>query len=123
TLSMYVPDDRPSAEPHYRARFYLDPNSITMLDGQDFYIFNGYDTASVFQVQFGISAGNYRIRLRQQNDSAGTTSTSWANISDAPHVIEIEWRAAMAAGANDGSATLWLDGVQSGSLSGLDNDT
>ena len=122
TVAIYVTDELPVSEPRYRARFYFDPNSITMGDGQDFYIFNGYDTASVFQVQLGFSAGNYRIRLRQTNDSAGTTSTAWVNISDAPHVIEIEWRAATAAGTNDGSATLWIDGVQSGSLSGLDND-
>ena len=123
TVSVYVTDERPSTEPRYRARFYFDPNAITLLDGQDFYIFNGYDTSSVFQVQFGFSAGNYRIRLRQTNDSAGTTSTAWVTISDAPHVIEIEWRAASAAGANDGSATLWIDGLQSGNLGGLDNDT
>jgi hypothetical protein len=93
-----------------------------MADGQDFYIFTGYDTTSVFQVQLGFSAGNYRIRLRQQNDSNSTTSTAWVTISDAPHVIEIEWWASTAAGANNGGATLWADEIQSGSLSSLDND-
>jgi hypothetical protein len=122
TVSIYVTDERPTAESRYRARFYLDPNSITMGDGQDFYIFTGYDTSSVFQVQLGFSAGNYRIRLRQTNDSAGTTSTAWVTISDALHSIEIEWWAATAAGANNGSATVWIDGVQSGNLSGIDND-
>jgi hypothetical protein len=123
TVAIYVTDDRPVAEPHYRARFYFDPNSISMADGLDFYLFNGYDATSVLQVQFGFSVGNYRIRLRQQNDSAGTTSTAWVTITDAPHAIEMEWQAASAAGANNGFATLWIDGVQSGILSGLDNDT
>jgi hypothetical protein len=123
TTNMTVTDQTPNAEPHYRARFYFDPNSISMADGLDFYLLTGYDTSSVFQVQFGFSAGNYRIRLRQTNDSAGTTSTAWINITDASHFIEIEWRAASAVGANDGSATLWIDGVQSSSLSGVDNDT
>jgi len=122
TVAIYVNDDRPIAEPHYQARFYFDPNSISMVDGLDFYIFNGYDTASVLQVQFGFSAGNYRIRVRQQNDANGTTSTAWVTITDALHVIEIEWQAATAVGANNGIAMLWIDGVQSGSLSGLDND-
>jgi hypothetical protein len=123
TVSIYVTDELPNAEPRYRARFYFDPNLIAMTDGLDFYLLTGYDTSSVFQVQFGFSAGNYRLRLRQTNDSAGTTSTAWVNITDAPHFIEVEWRAATAVGANDGGATLWIDGVLSGSLSGVDNDT
>ena len=31
--AIYVTDDRPTAEPRYRARFYFDPNSITMASG------------------------------------------------------------------------------------------
>ena len=124
TSNLTVTDQSPNAEPSYRARFYFDPNSISMADGLDFYILTGYDTSSAFQVQFGFSAATgYRIRLRQTNDSAGTTSITWVNITDAPHFIEIEWHAATAVGANNGGATLWIDGVQSGSLSGLDNDT
>jgi hypothetical protein len=123
TASNYVVDELPIAETRYRARFYLDPNSISMADGLDFYIFTGYQTSSVFQVQFGFSAGNYRIRLRQQNDANSTTSTAWVTISDAPHVIEIEWWASTAAGANNGGVNLWIDEIPSGSLTGVDNDT
>ena len=123
TVAIYVTDELPSAESRYRARFYFDPNSIMMTDGLDFYLLTGYDASSVLQVQFGYSAGSYRIRLRQTNDSAGTASTAWVNLTDATHFIEIEWRAATAVGANDGSTTLWIDNVLSGSLSGVDNDT
>jgi hypothetical protein len=125
TVSIYVTDELPNAETRYRARFYLNPNSISMADGMDFYIFTGYDTSSVFQVQLGFSAGNYRIRLRQQNDSNTTTSTAWINIANGSNVIEIEWWAASAAGANNGGANLWInsnDGNPSASLSNLDND-
>jgi hypothetical protein len=123
TVAIYVTDELPNAETHYRARFYLNPNSIAMADGMDFYIFVGYHTSSVFQVQLGFSAGNYRIRLRQQNDSNATTSTAWFNITNASNVIEIEWWAASAAGANNGGANLWINGNPSGSLTNLDNDT
>jgi hypothetical protein len=123
TGAIYVVDELPLAETRYRARFYLDPNSITMGDGLDFYIFTGYQTSSIFQVQFGFSAGSYRIRLRQQNDANSTTSTAWVTISDAPHVIEIEWWASSAAGANNGGANLWIDGIAGGTLTGVDNDT
>ncbi len=36
-----VTDDSPSTEPRYRARFYFDPNSITMTNGNTHYIFYG----------------------------------------------------------------------------------
>jgi hypothetical protein len=128
TSSIYVIKNLASAEPHFRARFYFDPNSIAMTDGNAHYLSIGYDAVSttpsaVFNVDFRFSTGNYQIRLRQQDDSQATVSTGWVTISDAPHVIEMEWWAATGAGANNGGVTLWIDGVQSGSLSGLDNDT
>ena len=123
TTAMYTVDDTPATEARYRARFYFDPNSISMTDGNAHYIFVGYDTAAVFNMDFRFFGGSYQIRLRQQNDGLATTSTAWVTISDAPHFIEMDWRAATAAGANNGGVTLWVDGVQTGSLSGLDNDT
>jgi hypothetical protein len=121
--NMYVVDDTPSAETHYRARFYFDPNSIVMADGSAQYIFAGFDTTVAFHVDFRFSAGNYQIRLRQYNNSGGVQSTNWVTISDAPHSIELEWWASTAAGANNGGITLWVDGVQSGGLTGIANDT
>jgi len=123
STNLYVNDDTPNAESHYRARFYFDPNSLSMTDGSAQYIFSGYDASAVFQVDFRFSAGSYQIRLRQYNDSGSVSSTNWATISDAPHSIEVEWRAATAAGANDGTVTLWINGVPSGNLTRVDNDT
>jgi len=123
TTIMYTLDDTPDAEPRYRARFYFDPNSVTMTDGNSHYIFIGYDAGAVFNLDFRFFGGRYQIRLREQNDNQATQSTAWVTISDAPHFIEMEWRAATAAGANNGSVTLWLDGVQAGTLTGLDNET
>jgi hypothetical protein len=37
--SMYVMDWSPSSEAHYRARFYFDPNSLGMADGDSFTFF------------------------------------------------------------------------------------
>ena len=121
--ALYTVDDTPNAEPHYRARFYFDPNSISMADGSSHYILIGYDANPVFNVDFRFSGGSYQVRLRQQNDSQSTLSTAWGNISDASHFIELDWWAATSSGANNGGVTLWVDGVQTGSLSGLDNDT
>jgi hypothetical protein len=58
-----------------------------------------------------------------RNDKSGWSNSTWLTISDAPHSIELDWRAATAAGANNGGLTLWIEGVQQASLTGIDNDT
>lgn len=122
TTSMYVTDERPSSEPRYRARFYFDPNSLMMTDGDSHPVMTGYDALAVFHVDLRLSGGNYQLRLRQYNDADVLQSTNWATISDAPHVIEIEWWAANGIGANNGGVTLWIDGVQKSGVTGVDND-
>ena len=125
TNSIYVTDDRPNAEPRYRARFYFDPNSISMASGDTNTIFNGYTGTStvVLRIRFRFYSGAYQIQAELLNDSGAWQSTSWVTISDAKHPVEINWQAATGAGANNGSLTFWVDGVQKASLTGVDNDT
>ena len=122
---IYVTDDRPNAEPRYRVRFYFDPNSISMASGDTHFIFNGFEGTStaVMRVDFRRYSGTYQIRARLLDDSSNWINTTWFTISDAPHVIELDWRAATAVGANDGGLTLWIDGVQKANLTAVDNDT
>ena len=119
--SIFVTDDTPNAEPRYRARFYFDPNSISMVSGDNHYIFQGYTGTStvVLRVQFRFSSGNYQVRAALRNDSSTWTNSAWLTISDASHWIEIDWRAA----ANNGGLTLWIDDVERANLNGIDNDT
>jgi hypothetical protein len=123
--SIYVIDDTPNGETAYRARFYLDPNSIRMSDKEAFYLFNGYASPSVevMRLEFRIFKGIYQIRASIRSDTNSWTTSSWINITDVPHVIELRWNAATAAGANNGSLTLWVDDVQAASLTRIDNDT
>jgi Big-like domain-containing protein/calcineurin-like phosphoesterase family protein/fibronectin type III domain protein len=122
---IYVTDNTPNAEPRYRARFYLDPNSIVMADKDAFYPLYGYSGAStaILRIEFRLFKNSYQVRAAFRNDGSGWTSSNWANISDAPHFIELDWQASTSAVANDGSLTLWIDGVQNASLTGVDNDT
>ncbi|HZM25447.1 MAG TPA: S8 family peptidase [Anaerolineales bacterium] len=122
---IYVIDDTPVTEPRYGARFYFDPNSIPMGSGDNHYIFYGYSGTStvVMRVQFRFSSGSYQLRAALRNDASTWTNTTWFTVSDAPHPIEIDWRAATAAGANNGALTLWIDGTQRANLTGVDNDT
>ena len=123
--AIYVTDDSPNAETRYRARFYFDPNSITMSSGNDYYLFYGYSGSStvVVRIEFRRSSGVYQLRAGLRNDSSSWTSTSWFTISDAYHFIEIDWRASTSSGANNGGLTFWIDGTQRADLTGMDNDT
>jgi hypothetical protein len=122
---IYVVDDLPTAEPRYRARFYFDPNSIPMGRNDAYFIFNGLTSAgtAVLQLEFGFSKSGYQLRGRLLNNSTTFTNTAWFTISDAPHFIEMDWRASTAAGANNGGLTLWIDGDQKANSTTVDNDT
>jgi hypothetical protein len=123
--AIYVTDDTPNAEPRYRARFYFYPNSIVMTSGEAHYIFKGFigTSAEVVRVEFRQSSGAFQIRAALVDDGTVWTLTGWSTITDAPHFIELDWRAATAVGANNGGLTFWIDGVQQADLTGVDNDT
>jgi Leucine-rich repeat (LRR) protein len=123
---IYLTDDSPNADKHYRARFYFDPNTITMASGNSHYILAAYTGASsvTLLAEFGYQASaGYQLRLQTRTDSGATLYTGFYNITDAAHYIELDWQAASAAGMNDGHLTFWIDGVQQATLTGIDNDT
>jgi serine protease len=123
--TLVVVDDSPAAETRYRARFYFDPNSIPMANGNAHLLFQGFTgsgNTQVLQLELRFQAG-YEVRALLVNDGKGWSSTSWIPLSDAPHALELDWRAATAAGANNGGLTFWIDGVQQAALTGVDNDT
>jgi len=122
---IYVTDDSPISEPRYRVRFYFDPNSIVMASGDShgiLYAYVGTSTAVIRGI-FCFCSGAYQIQFGLLNDSGIWQNTSAVTISDVKHPIEIDWQAATAAGANNGSLTLWIDGVQKSTVVGVDNDT
>jgi hypothetical protein len=126
-VSIYVTSNHPNAESRYRARFYFNPNSISMASGDLHTILLGRtgSGASVFTVQLNNNTGTntgYRIRTQIFNDAGSSTNGTYFGITNATHYIEIDWQAATAAGANNGYITLWIDGVQKYTSPGIDND-
>ncbi len=67
--------------------------------------------------------GQYAVQAQAILDGGTQVSTAFANITDAPHAVELDWRRASAAGANNGSLQLWIDEAAVPTLGGLDNDT
>ena len=124
TTAIFVRDDTPNAEAVFNARFYFDPNSITMASGDNHFILYGYSgSQAVLRVQFRFSSGAYQLRAGLQNNASTWTDTSYVPISDAPHEIEVDWQAATGSGMNNGALTFWIDGVQVSGVSGITNDT
>ena len=74
-------------------------------------------------MEFRTFKRSYQLRATLRNDGNGWASSSWVNISDMPHIVEFDWNAATAAGANNGSMTLWIDGAQVASLTNIGNST
>jgi hypothetical protein len=95
-----------------------------MASGNAHYIFYGYTAAgaSVLMVEFRYYNGSYQLRSGLVSDGTVWRNGAWVTIADGPHAIELDWRAASAAGANDGSLTLWIDGLERYTLGGVDND-
>ena len=117
TTAMYVRDDSPNAEPRYRARFYFNPNSIAMATGDYVYLLQGQDASNkvLLFIQFNRSSTGYQLRARAYDSVlANYVNTPYINISNAVHSVEVDW-------GNDGHLTFWIDGVQQGSLTGLNN--
>jgi hypothetical protein len=128
TTAMYVQDDTPANEMRYRARFYFDPNSITMANNNAHYIMAARNaTTEVLRIEMRRSGGNYQIRANVRGDGGGFANTGWFTISDAPHSIEIDWKASTGPGANNGYLHLWIDNSNSASptasINNVDNDT
>ena len=123
--AIYLTDDTPNAEASYRARFYFNPNSIAMANGNAHYIFYGYSGTStvVLRIELRYSSGNYQLRMALVNNSTGWSTSNWFTITNARHYIELNWLAATGVGANNGSLTFWIDGVQMATLTGINNNT
>ena len=122
--NMYLQDDRPAAEPYYRVRFKFDPNSIVMANNNVHDIFRGFSgTTNTIAMIFGYRNNEYYVQIGVLNDSGGWYFSSRLPIIDAVHLFEFDWLASTGAGANNGSTTFRIDGVQRFSLTGIDNDT
>jgi hypothetical protein len=89
-----------------------------MSTGNYVYLLQGHDTNQIILfVQFYRSSTGYQLRVRGYDSVlANYVNTPYVTITNAPHALEIDW-------ANDGHLTFWIDGVQQGNLTGLNNST
>jgi RHS repeat-associated protein len=122
--NLFVQDDAPDGEKYYRARFYMNVDGLSLATNDQFNYFNALSsTNSAFKVQMQKITTGKQIRLEINIDGGGTIATSWYDLTSGWHAIEVQFQAAGTEGANDGTASLYLDGVLKQTLTGIDNDT
>ena len=123
--ALVVIDESPALETRYRGLLFrseLDPDvhwrRAPALVGS-----SSSGTVQVLQLELRFQATGYEVRALLFNDTKAWISTSWVPLSDAPHPLELDWRAATVPVPTTAALTFWIDGIQQADLTGIDNDT
>ncbi len=125
-----VIDSVPNDEIRYYASFQLDHNNVTISGAANrIRIFQGrMDTHFPFILLLRYSGGNRQVMLRLQTDAGpgNYVDSAWYTISDATHIIGVDWKQSSGPGNNDGWGDLYVDDTLQGSghtVDLVDNDT
>lgn len=121
TTNMRLEDPTPNGETTYRCRFYFDPNSMTIPEDKNFLIFCG--GKFYLRIKNTWAAQKYFLQVFDEADGGWDANSGNYEITDEPHYIEMDWKAATGAGQNDGHLSLYVDGVLKETLSNIDSDT
>jgi len=109
----------------YRARFYFDPNSVTMATLNTFYMNylrqNGGSSYTMFGFALRKQATYYQFFLSANDDTNTYPYFYSLELTDAPHYVEVQVVQAATAVSSDGTIQCWVDGVSIGSDTGVDN--
>ena len=109
----------------FRYRFYVDPNTLTMADGNQFAVLKlqqragAYASLSFVYLSWHSGVG-YRLEVDYYND-AGYVSTDILNITDEEHYVEVNLVRAANDASDDGTHQWWVDGIDQGTVSNIDN--
>jgi hypothetical protein len=121
----YLTDGSPANEKSLHARVYIKPNTLKLPNNGSMTLFAGYTSASkmVVSIQVHQASTAYQLRAGILSDSNSWSYTNWVTVSNAWHSAEIAWSASTSTTANNGTLTFYVDGTQSGTISGRNNDT
>jgi hypothetical protein len=108
--NLFVTDETPNAEASYRASFRLDPNSITMTNGDAFdllVLITGTGSTNIARVLLRRNSGEYQLYFLVFNNSGSMSSSANLPITDAPQLVQFDWRDNS---TSTGSAALSVNG-------------
>jgi len=107
-----------------RFRFYVNPNTLTMADNDEFTLLQFFGTTSDFivLVQLGYTLANgYNLRTTSRNDANQNVINFTENITNSVHFIELDMQQAATDVSSNGSVELFIDGVSKASGTSIDN--
>jgi hypothetical protein len=106
-----------------RARYYVDPNSLTMANNNSFVMFRCDSSAGVLiycHLRY-VTGEGYYIYGTTYNDVPTPTNTAYYAITDGEHYVEVKLIRATNNASSDGSFQLWIDGADKETISNIDN--
>jgi PKD repeat protein len=119
TNVIYTKDFSPAAETHYSARVYFDPHSVSITNGQSFYIL-GNDN---LRIRLKNNNGTYQLRASIYTDSGAWIDGTSIDISNSRQLLEVEWKTSSSSIANDGYLKFWINDSLIDTIPSVDNDT
>jgi hypothetical protein len=107
-----------------RIRFYVDPNTISIPTNEAITILDTwtFGWGATLDMYLKKTSTGYEITSQCRNDTNGVITIT-STLTDAPHCVEIHWKASTGAGNNNGIWEMWLDGILIDSITTVDNDT
>lgn len=125
TTAIYGEKDiSPPASGQLRARIYLDPNTMTIPNNQNFVCLKVHCSASpeiVAGIWIGYDGSSFEVRSGGFRDDNTSVLTALYDITDAPHYVEFLLVRATNDASADGYVSLWIDGVFKATASNIDN--
>jgi hypothetical protein len=126
TTELYTQDALSSTATHYSARFYFDPNSVSIpspeQSGFGLLLADGISDYWLLCLYVDKQGPYYTLTLCGLDDTDTWLEGAPVYITDDWQALEIEWQAASAPGANDGFIKLWVNDALVDSLENIDND-
>jgi RHS repeat-associated protein/uncharacterized repeat protein (TIGR01451 family) len=115
---LFVQDDTPLADRQMRLRFYFNPNSITLAEGDVLDILR-VDSASetVYVLQLSKEDSQYLIRSGAKTNNATWVYSAWAEIENGWNALEAEFLS----DRTYGRVNLWVEGGTTVPLSLIEN--
>jgi hypothetical protein len=115
TAGIYVQDDSPSAEIHYRARLYFDTNGFDPGEAQSHFrtrIFIAFDGLSQRQITIVLKrqSGQYSVEGRARLNDGTRADTGFITVPAGENFVEVAWNRASRNGISDGDFSLNVDG-------------
>jgi len=127
TAGLFVQDESPNNLFRFRTRFYLDPNGFDpgeangKLRVRIFIAFEEEPNLRLVTLVLRRKAGQYSLMARVRLDDGTRAETPFFAITDAPHVVELDWTRSEGPDDTNGGLGLWIDEIPVSTLTGLDN--